>query len=123
MNRNYKFEVFAGNNLGDVCASINDQLRNEVRSQPENYILNVNESEYIEALFRKWSIEPVAIEFDQVSAEPREIHVSADDAPIRFDRRPGMAVTKTCLTYHLPCSGDLNLLRLRPRSRQLMWSY
>lgn len=123
MSRNEKFQVFAGNNLRDVCGSIKDQLRQEVRARPENYILNVNESEYVEAVFENWRIEPVAIGFDQVSAEPREIQVSADQAPSRFDSRHGTTFTKTCLTYHLPCSGDLNLLRLQPSSRCLMWSY
>ena len=115
-------KIFAEQNLGAVLEGRVQQMRAEVRSADRNYLLNTNETQYIEYVVNRYQIEPLAINFDSVSASTREEMIQAHRFPHHFViRNRGGSYPKQVITYHVPFSGNADLLRYTP-SRRILWS-
>ena len=53
------FNAFAEKDLKIILNNCLDSIKSEIDQQPENYILNVNEIDYVKYLVDKYSIENV----------------------------------------------------------------
>lgn len=116
-----KFNIFNERELSEYLSSKKSQLRKEVRSEAENKILNAGEAEYIKYLVSKYSVNNLEIHFDDKYVSSHEKEIPADCFPRSFDVRQGKKYKKNLIRYHLPFSGDQELLRCAP-SRRLMWT-
>lgn len=93
----YNFDIFNTNNyFSDYARNKYEQLYNEIRNQPEDFILNVDETEYSTQLLKKYKCKPITIHFDKGSID------STDNN-----------------NYYLPFEGNKELLKFRPENYSL----
>jgi hypothetical protein len=91
-----------------------DSLKGVIFKESPEYILNVNESDYIEHLISQFSIDPLVLHFDRVEASNQEEMIAGEDFPPGFNVYEGKSYLKPVIKYHLPVSGDLELLNCVP---------
>jgi hypothetical protein len=118
------FRVFAESDLRTHLETLIHNLARRIDGETPDYILNVNESNYVNFLVKENEIEPLNVDFAAVSVSDREEFVEAERFPgggFEFNVMQGRRYKKHIITYHLPVAGDLSLLRLVPSSR-LMWT-
>jgi hypothetical protein len=107
---------------GDLRASLEGrlgQLRSEVHAEPANRLLNVNEAEYVEYLVRKYEIDPLMLLWDDLTITDREQMLRGEVFPQDFDVHAGKSYPKQVITYHLPFTGERDLLNMTPSTRIL----
>lgn len=86
----YNFDIFNTNNyFSDYARNKYEQLYNEIRNQPEDFILNVDETEYSTQLLKKYECNPITIHFDKGSIN----------------------LINNIVTYYLPFEGNWELYR------------
>ena len=92
----YNFDIFnTNNNFSDYARNKYDQLYKEIRRQQEDFILNVDETEYSTHLLKKYECTPITIHFDKGSMD------------------------STNNTYYLPFEGNKELLKFKPLQSSL----
>ena len=92
----YNFDIFNTNNyFSDYARNKYDQLYKEIRKQDEDFIINIDETEYSTQLLKKYECNPITIHFDKGSMDP------------------------TDNTYYLPYEGNKELLKFRPENYSL----
>lgn len=89
------------------------KLITEITRQQDDYILNVNSTEYIAHLVDRFKIPPIEIHTDKLSISTEERMIPAEMYPNSFYVRRGESYPKDVITFHLPFSGDAELLKIR----------
>lgn len=118
------FKIFAEQELRTFLAKELEKLNAQIVGESDNYILNVNEVEYIKHLFDKYFIDHVELDFDNVFVSTFEKEILAEHFPGRefhFNVQRGRRYTKDVIRYHIPFVGNEKIFQYMPNSR-LMWS-
>jgi len=92
------FKIFVGRILDELTGILVMNMRTEVRKKSDDYILNVNETEFSNYLTNHYSLENIEVKFDDVFITHEE-HLGDRTITIK---------------YHLPFSGDTELLHSTP---------
>lgn len=109
---------------GDLSHAIEGQMaamRREIEAEPKNHLLNVNEAEYVEYLVQKYNIQPLVFLWDDLRVSDREVNIPAEQFPSLFNVYAGESYPKQVITYHIPFTGETDLLKMTPSTR-LLWS-
>jgi len=115
-------KLFNEGSLRDVLENQSRKLKAEVESQDRNYLLNANETQLIQHFTDKYRIEPLVLHADRIYASDREELIPAERFDnFRFNVERGGEYRKQVVTYHIPYSGDQNLLRYAPSTR-ILWT-
>jgi hypothetical protein len=104
---------------GAVVGLFNERgnaLRAEVYNQERNYLLNVNEAEYVAYLVARHSLVPVVLDRSGLYVTDREDMIPAEQFPADFNVFRGRRYPKQVLTFHLPFQGDPELIGCTPSS-------
>jgi len=102
-NSRRTFIAFQGPQLYQRLESWKRDIQDKISREKEDYILNVNETEYINYLVPQYNLEPIQIDFDQVVADSHE-DVRVHERTYRFQ----------VITFFLPFEGSEDLLHLAP---------
>lgn len=94
-------------------------IASAIDSQQDDYILNVNKQEYIQHLVSEFTVSPIEIYRDQLTASTYEAHVPAELHPDSYYVHSGKSYPKDVIKYHLPFIGDPKLLKVRASSYSL----
>lgn len=115
-------KLYVGNYFDDFADQIRNNIKNEINSQSDNYILNVNVDDYASHLAQGYTLDIPEFHFDKVSVDSIEKDIPGDRFP-RYE----LMITDTSKTfkkevfiYHVPYSGNIDLLQLRPSPMTLM---
>lgn len=112
------FKIFAEKELDEVLQAKILELKGEVNGRPDGYILNVNETEFLNYLVGKYSLENLEIRFDEATVSTCEKSVPAERFPLfLFNVEPGRSYNKDVIRYHIPFAGDETLLHYLPNPR------
>ena len=57
------FVVFSGEDVSKYLTKINGKIKSQINQESEDYMLNVNETDYINHLVSKFTVEPINIDF------------------------------------------------------------
>src|SRR5687767_11433642 len=114
------FRIFYEQEFDEYSRGRLEELTNTIRGESAEYIVNVNEAEYIEHLASSFSIDPLMLHFDKVEARSREEMIPAEHFPPAFNVYAGKSYPKPVIKYHLPVTGDLELLKCIPNPRVMM---
>ncbi len=77
----------------------------QIKGEDENYMLNVNESQYLEHLVSSFGLDPLVFYFDSTEATDEERMIPAEQfPPMSFVSRGGRYL-KQVFTFHIPVSG------------------
>lgn len=118
----YSFKIFYEKEFSELSGNLLRQLQNKVNQESQTYILNVNETEYLEFLVSSFAIESLALHFDQyyVSTTERDIPAERFPGP-GFYVEGGKSYPKQVIHYHVPFSGNQELLRCTPSPRVMRY--
>ena len=117
MYRRSSNRVFSKGRISEVFERAYSSIKSRVERETEDYILNTNETNYVEYLENEFLLELPELHFDDVSADSYE-----DDVPVEFFPRmmyrftEGTTYKKEIIQYFIPCSGDISLLAYSPAS-------
>ena len=123
MNRyRQTFRMFREGKLSDYFIQKRDEIQRTIQYKSEDYILNVSETEYINYLIGKSTVDSVNIDFEGVFIDPLyEKDIPAEHFPeYQFAVEPGKSYLKPATIYHLPYSGNEDLFKYAPSS-ELSW--
>jgi len=109
-----EFHAFSEYDGFSLIEKRKSQIVSAITSQPDNYILNVNKTEYMEHLVSEFTIPPIKIHRDQLSASTHEAQIPAERHPFSYDVNAGKSYRRDVVKYHLPFTGDPQLLKVRP---------
>lgn len=115
------FRIFYERELSEFLESNIRALEDEVNGRPDNYILNINETEFIDFLTKRFSIEDFELNFDAITSSIYEQFIPAGRFPSGFNVYSGKSYPKDIIRYYIPFTGDKRLLYCVPSSR-LLWS-
>lgn len=116
-----KFNIFAGQEADDFFKERSRKLAETIDREREDYILKVNEQEYVEHLLGQFNLEPLELHADKVEAEVVERDVEVRRSPEFYGRGSTHTRRAQVAIYHVPFTGSPDLFRLIPNPR-LMWS-
>ena len=114
-------KIFSERELRDFLEERHNALQREVHSEDKNRLLNMNETEYVNYLVNRYRIEPLVLHWDRQGISDREEMIPAERFPPLFNVYEGKRYPKQMITYHIPYSGERELLRCTPSSR-LLWT-
>lgn len=115
-----EFKIFYGEPLDDYVARRVEGLKSKVHGETASYLLNVDETVYIAHLVDTFEIDPLVIHFDQISASSREEMIPAHRFPRDFNVYEGKSYVRPVVTFHIPVTGETQLLHLRPSAFVMM---
>jgi len=117
--------IFAESDLSAVLDGQKQAMLREIESEPPNKLLNVNESDYVQYLANKYRIEPIVFNFEALQVSHSEKMIPVEQNPFnsgaRFSHFRKEAYPRQVITFHLPFSGEPELLKCQPSS-WIMWS-
>jgi len=116
-----KIAIFAEQEASDFLERVKSSVRHTIESESDDYLLNVNEENYLDHLVDRFSIEPLKIDIDHVYVTSHEVEIPAEQFPRDFYVMAGKSYKKDIIKYHIPFSGNPELLRCVPNPR-IMWS-
>jgi len=113
--------LFAKAELSEYTRQIHEAMHGEVHNAQENYLLNVNETEFVDYLIGKYRLEPIVLHMDKHHITACERDIPAEQHPSTFHFRFKDSAPRQVITYHVPFTGTEDLLHCRA-STFLMWS-
>ena len=111
------FHIFAERDFDNVSRVLFEKLKERIYSEDKNYVLNVNRTEYLDHIVSEFEISPLGLEFDSMSLSTSEQLIPAEHFPSDFNVFEGESYPKQVVKYHIPFSGDEQLLRCVPNPR------
>lgn len=114
--------IFAEQPLSEFFEQRCQAVGREIQSEPQDRLLNVNEGDYAQYLVEKYHLEPVAFAFDAIRASSTEKLVAAENHPRLFQVRAGQSYPRPAITFHVPFTGQPELLRRKPAAC-ILWDY
>lgn len=115
-------KLYTGNYYDSFSEEYRNKISGEINSQTDAYILNVNVDDYTAHLVQKYTLDIPEFHFDKVYVDT----VERDIPGSRFPQYEFMIsdtskmFRKEVIIYHIPYTGDINLLQLRPNPMTLM---
>jgi len=109
-----EFKIFIGEHVSKYLEQQEQLLIHKINKESDDYILNVNEAEYINYLVNEFSVENLSINFDDVFVSTKEVDVPAEMHPRNYHVTHGHRYTRNVITYHLPFHGNEELLHHSP---------
>lgn len=116
-----KTRIFAEKELRDYLEMRKQSVIASIESENDDYLLNVNENDYIEHKVSEAKIDPLEIHEDQIYASSSEQMIPAEYFPNSFNVYSGKSYKKDVIKFHVPFSGNRELLSCIPGSR-ILWS-
>ena len=113
------FRIFYEKEFDAVQASRYYDLRQRVERESVDYILNADEQQYIAHLASIYAFDPLELDLSNVVTSRHEMEVPAERFPQGYAVRAGGRYRKPVVRYHIPFTGDAELLRCSPNPREL----
>jgi len=104
-------KIFRGIELREFLAAHLNELNQEIQSEDKNRLLNMNEIKYMEYLVNKYQIEPLEFFWEKKYVTECDKMIPAESHPAaNFFIEKGEKYSRQIITYHVPYSGNRNLL-------------
>jgi hypothetical protein len=113
--------VFGERKLQDFLDASKVNVAHSIESEKDDYILNVNEDDYIAHKVSEAIVDNLEIHVDDIYASSSEQMIPAEHFPGSFHVCSGKSYKKDVIKFHVPISGNVQLLHCIPSSR-VMWT-
>ncbi len=107
-------KLYIGDSVNEVFNQISNTIKNKIDSESEEFILNVNEVEFVNFLLKSHLIELPTLHFDSVQIDSYEREIPAEQFPFSFNVSPNKKYPRDIIRFHIPYSGNIKLLSNRP---------
>ncbi|WP_186578031.1 hypothetical protein [Aquibacillus kalidii] len=115
--------LFYKTELYDYLNNMKEKIKNNIKTETEDYILQVNQNEYINHLVEKFTIELLELYTDKADVERTEENIPSEYFPNRYSVYIGEYYPRPVYYYHIPFDGDRNLLNMQPSRSTLTFPY
>ena len=116
-----KSRIFSERELRDFLEASKSNAAHSIESEKDDYILNVNEDDYIAHRTSEAIVENLEIHVDDIYASSSEQMIPAEHFPSSFHVYSGKSYKKDVIKFHVPISGNIQLIHCMPSSR-IMWT-
>jgi|SRR5690554_50032 len=113
--------VFGERELRDFLEASKANVTYSIESEKDDYILNVNEDDYVAHKVSEATVENLEIHVDDIYASSSEQMIPAERFPRDFHVYSGKSYKKDVIKFHVPISGNSQLLHCIPSSR-ILWT-
>lgn len=113
-------KLFSTYDLRSTLEEVISKITNEIQTKDKDYILNINEEEYVNYLYEKYKVDNIFLLEEKVYITNLEKMIPAEDFPYSFNVYRGKKYSKPVIQYHIPFIGEELWLRSRA-TRFLMW--
>ncbi|MGI9279262.1 MAG: hypothetical protein ACR2PX_06480 [Endozoicomonas sp.] len=120
-NRYGSTQIFAEKELRSFLDSKKRQVLQTIESENDDYLLNVNENDYVSFKVSEATMDELEIHIDKIYASSSEQMIPAEYFPNSFFVQRGTSYKKDVIKFHIPFSGEKELLKCIPSSR-ILWS-
>ena len=114
-------DIFAEEEASDFLERTKSSVRYAIENETDDYVLNVNEETYLDHLVDRLTVELLDIDTNGIYISSHETEIPAEQFPGDFNVIYGKSYKKDIITYHIPFTGNRDLLKCAPRPR-IMWS-
>ena len=114
-------QIFAEGELRNYLEQVLSTVIGSISNEKDDYLLNVNEEDYIAYKVSEAYIPLLEIHEDQIYVSSSEQMIPAEYFPSSFHVHEGQSYKKDVIKFHIPFSGNAELLKLMPSSR-ILWS-
>ncbi len=116
-----KIRIFGERELRDYLETKRTGVLYSIDNETDDYLLTVNEHNYISYKIAEAEVESLQIHDDQMYVSSEERMIPAEHFPRSFNVYSGNSYKKDVFVFHIPFSGDPELLKCMPGSR-ILWS-
>lgn len=109
-------KIFGTGSVREKFANAFQRAKDIIEGESEDYILNVNQTEYISHLTNRFQMEIPIILFDEVYADSYEDDIPMEYFSRSFDRFGVDKAKKEIIQFFIPVSGYVDLLNYSPAS-------
>ena len=116
--------LYADYNSESLFQSRKLQFIKRIESESEYYILNVGETQYIEHLVNEYKLDFPFIDKENAYIDTYEKDIHASQFPssfLMYER--DKYYKKDVVVYYIPFTGDINILKFRPRTYNTLIGY
>lgn len=113
--------VFGERELRDFLEASKSNAAHSIESENDDYILNVNEDDYIAHKVSEATVDNLEIHVDDIYASSSEQMIPAEYFPSGFHVYSGRSYKKDVIKFHVPISGNIQLLHCMPSSK-ILWT-
>ncbi|MBK8454312.1 MAG: hypothetical protein WAQ53_12360 [Thiofilum sp.] len=113
--------IFAEQELSVFLNTRKQNVIATIESENDDYLLNVNEIDYIKYKVSEAEVEPLIIHNDRIYVSSTEQMISGEYFPKSFFVDKGYSYKKSVIKFHIPFSGNTKLLSCQPSTR-IVWS-
>ncbi len=113
--------IFYEKEFSDYLENRRNTIISSIENEKDDYLLNVNEEDYIEFKKSEGLIDPLEILIDDIYVSSSEQMIPAENFPGGFNIYSGKSYKKDVIKFHIPFTGNQELLTCRPSTR-LLWS-
>lgn len=117
MIRSAAFRIFGSESLASVLTERKVGVFTEIKGAGKDYVMKIDEEEYVKYLLDKHHVDPPVLDFDKIFVSQESRSIPAEKFPPGFNVSHGEVYTKPTVIYHIPCSGEIELLRMEPNPR------
>jgi len=104
-------KLFRDIELQKFLGAFLNKLNQEIQSEGKNILLNMNEIKYMEYLVNEYQIEPLVFFWEKKYVTEYDKMIPAEShPPANFFIEKGEKYSRQIITYHVPYSGNRNLL-------------
>lgn len=107
-------KIFSTGRIDEKFRNILQRINQIIESETEDYILNVNQTEYIEHLANSHQLDTPVIHYEEVYADSYEDDVPMEYFSRSYDRSGVQSVKKEIIQFFIPVSGNIDLLNYCP---------
>ncbi|PWL96822.1 MAG: hypothetical protein DBY04_07825 [Clostridiales bacterium] len=111
-----KGDLFNQERLSDFIDKCKQNIRNEINSETDDYILNVSEDSYIDVIKGKYEIIMPEIEYDSLCIDSFEAEVPTKLLPSYSFYGDNDYIKRDIYCLHIPVTGNIKLLHYCPSS-------
>ncbi|WP_291447862.1 hypothetical protein [Desulfovibrio sp.] len=114
-------KIFAENDLAEFLEARFQHVAKAIENESDDYLLNVNEVDYVNFQYQRAHVEPLLIFAENLCVSQYEKMIPAEEFPWGFNVRRGESYKKSVIKFHIPFTGEMDLLRCAPGHR-LLWT-
>jgi hypothetical protein len=114
-------KIFAEKELSHYLDTRVNQVNQIIENEADDYILNVNESDYVKHKVSESFVEPLNLYSEKIAVSTSEQMIPAESFPPMFNVYAGKSYKKDVLKFHIPFSGCRDLLYCTPNPH-LIWT-
>jgi len=107
-------QLYGGHFIDDIFPSIRNKIYEEISTLSEKQINEIDEIEYSERLFSKYSLDFPIVKYEDAFVTTIEKDIPSERFPASFAVFSGKSYKKDVIIYHIPYEGDVDILSFKP---------